>query len=131
MGVPGFVRGARVVLGYLSQDRASMPFFSWKCYYCLCASESATMVACALMLCDAGWLSPFGAGLLAIIGNVAGYGKYYIQMWYDKEYVATSIFLYLLSFMALAVCQRDPMYYILMCYPFMVLLQVPHYANMR
>lgn len=129
--VPGFIRGARVILGYAKQQPSTTPLFSWKCYYCLCASESATMVACALMLHDGGWLSPFAAVCLAIAGNVAGYAKYYIQMWYDHEYVATSIFLYLLSFLSLAVCQRDAMYYILMVYPFMVLLRVPQYADMK
>merc|ERR1719253_1573755 len=33
--------------------------------------------------------------------------------------------------MTLALCQRDPLYYILMCYPFMVLLRVEHYGNMK
>lgn len=129
--VPGFIRGARMMLGYLGKEKAPQPFFSWKCYYCLCASESATMVVCAAMFYDAGWLSVPGAVALAVVGNLAGYGKYYVQMWHDNEYVATSIFLYVLSYLALAVCQRDPMYYMLMVYPFMVLLRVPQYADMR
>merc|ERR1712100_282384 len=89
--VPGFIRGTKVVLGYIGKKR-STPHFSWKCYYCLCASESATTVVCAAMFYDAGWLGPVGAAALAIGGNLAGYAKYWIQMWYDHEYVATSIF---------------------------------------
>merc|ERR1719498_1043278 len=129
--VPGFIRGTLVVLSYLGKARSPKPFFSWKCYYCLCASESATTVVCAAMFYDAGWLGPVAAISLATLGNLAGYAKYYVQMWYDHDYVATSIFLYLLSYMILAICQRDPLYYILMCYPFMVLVRVPDYANMK
>eukprot|EP00931_Biecheleriopsis_adriatica_P081414 TRINITY_DN54746_c0_g1_i1.p1 TRINITY_DN54746_c0_g1~~TRINITY_DN54746_c0_g1_i1.p1 ORF type:complete len:253 (-),score=37.53 TRINITY_DN54746_c0_g1_i1:60-818(-) len=129
--IPGFLRGARVMTSYLFKERQTTPFFSWKCYYCLCASESATTVVCAAMFYDAGWLGPLGAVLLASLGNMAGYAKYLVQMWYDHDYVATSIFLYVLMYVALAVCQRDPMYYILMVYPFKVLLKVPSYANMK
>lgn len=129
--LPGFVRGTLMVFGYLGKERAATPFFTWKCYYCLCASESLTTVICAAMFYDAGWLSSTNAVLLATLGNLAGYAKYLVQMWYDHEYVATSIFLYLFCYMALAACQRDPLYYILMCYPFMVLLKVPDYGNMR
>lgn len=129
--VPGFIRGSRVMIGYIGKERASAPLFSWRCYYCLCASESATTVACAAMFYDAGWLGLRGAVLLAVLGNLAGYAKYLVQMWYDHEYVATSIFLYLLMFLVLAICQRDPLYYVLMVYPFMVLLQVPEYSNMK
>merc|ERR1711862_631097 len=87
--------------------------------------------ACAYMLCDAGWLHTPAAVLLAMVGNFAGYAKYYVQMWYNHEYVATSIFLYLLSFMTLACLQTDLFYFILMVYPFMVLLRVPKYADMK
>merc|ERR1719393_352404 len=93
--VPGFIRGSRVMIGYIGKERASAPLFSWRCYYCLCASESATTVACAAMFYDAGWLGLRGAVLLAVLGNLAGYAKYLVQMWYDHEYVATSIFLQL------------------------------------
>jgi hypothetical protein len=128
---PGFIRGSTVVYTSLQKPRASTPFFSWKCYYCLCASESATTVICAAMFYDAGWLGPISAVCLATVANLAGYGKYLVQMWYDHDYVATSIFLYLFMFLTLAVLQQDPLYYILMCYPFMVLLKVPNYGNMR
>eukprot|EP00930_Biecheleria_cincta_P011491 TRINITY_DN114347_c0_g1_i1.p1 TRINITY_DN114347_c0_g1~~TRINITY_DN114347_c0_g1_i1.p1 ORF type:complete len:164 (-),score=25.20 TRINITY_DN114347_c0_g1_i1:28-489(-) len=83
------------------------------------------------MFYDAGWLGPLGAVALATLGNLAGYAKYLVQMWYDHDYVATSIFLYVLMYVALALCQRDPMYYILMVYPFKVLLKVPQYAKMK
>lgn len=129
--VPGFIKGATTVLGYAGKPAAPQPYFDWKLYYCLCASESATMVACAAMFYDAGWMGPIAAVTFCILGNFAGYAKYYVQMWYDHEYVATSIFLYLLSFMTLAILQRDPMYYIFMVYPFMILLKVPDYGNMR
>jgi len=129
--VPGFIRGAKVVLSYTSKKPVSIPHFSWKMYYCLCASESATTVVCAAMFYDAQWLSIWSASALAVLGNLAGYAKYYVQMWYDHDYVATSIFLYVLMYVSLAVCQRDPLYYVLMVYPFKLLIKVPSYANMK
>jgi len=129
--VPGFIRGASTMKNYLGKECRTEPFFNWKCYYCLCASESATPIVCAAMFYDAGWMCASVAILLATFLNLLGYVKYLIQMWYDHEYVATSIFAYLLSFMILAVCQRDPLYFILMSYPFMVLVRVPKYADMR
>ena len=128
--VPGFISKSGLILAYSGKQPAAKPFFSWKLYYCLCASESATPVVCAVICYDAGWLSWPSAAMLAVLGNVAGYAKYYIQMWYDHEYVATSIFLYVLMYVMLAVLQRDPLYYALMVYPFKVLLKVPKYADM-
>jgi len=83
------------------------------------------------MFYDAGWL-PLGAAIaFGALGNIAGYAKYYVQMWYDHEYVATSIHLYVLMYVALAVFQGDPLYYVLMVYPFKLLIRVPQYANMK
>jgi len=53
-------------------------------------------------------------------------------MVYNKDYVATSVWLYSLAYLTLSVLQKDPMYFGLMWYPFqVVLLKVPTYGAMR
>ena len=132
--VAGFIKGVVALVtvpktGVVSSDERA---FSWKMYFCLCATESATPVACGIMLCDSCWIGGSNAALLAVSINCAGYLKYYAQMVYNKDYVATSIFIYTLSFLTLSVLQKDPLYFALMWYPFRyVLLKVPKYGDMR
>merc|ERR1712166_122418 len=52
--VPGFISKSGLILAYSGKQPAAKPFFSWKLYYCLCASESATPVVCAVICYDAG-----------------------------------------------------------------------------
>ena len=130
----GFYAGIKSLFTYSDQGevKGGEKAFSWKMYFLLCSTESSTPAACGIMLASAGWLSPVGAAAYAIGCNACGYLKYYLQMFMNKDYVATSIWLYSLSFLTLAILQKDPLYFVLMWYPFRyVLLKVPTYGAMR
>ncbi|MDC0526294.1 hypothetical protein OAO87_04750 [bacterium] len=133
MGLTNFWKAAADLASMTAASTGSgEPSFSWKMYFLLCFSESATPIACGTMLAHAGWLSPLGATALAATINLCGYFKYYLQMWYSNDYVATSIWTYVLAYLGLAVLQRNPLYFVLFFYPFPAIFgKVPTYGDMR
>lgn len=89
------------------------------------------MVAVSVILYVNGSLDGRDAVWLSVLLNLVGYLKYLYQMLVNPEYITLSFHVYNAAWLAVAIIEGDPLYYLLFRYPFSALIAIENYVDLR
>lgn len=98
--------------------------FGWPAYFCLCFSESFSIIGVAAVLHVDGAITLKQAVALWLGLNAIGYLKYVYQMRVNREYVTLSYYIYIVAWGFVSYWLKNPLYILLYYYAMFLLSRI-------